>query len=471
MGEFTKNTTITLLARILNLVIGVATSVIIARLLGPEGKGIYSLAILFPTLITTFTNIGVAPATVYYIGQEKYSCREILGNNVVLSLVVGAISILIGLAMVFFFRDFAFSGVARFYLLLALALIPVSLSVSYLQCVFLGMQRILEFNLISTLKMVLMLALVAVSFWGFKASITGVLIARVATFLLISILLFFWTQKATGGFSFKPNLAYLKDISTYGLKAHLGNILAFLNYRFNMLLVNAYLDPLAVGFYSIAVTIAEQLWLISQSASTVLFPKVASEKDERVRKEFTPIVSRNVLLITSLGAAAAFFLSRWIVVFLYSADYLPAARPLQILLPGIVALSASRVLANDIAGRGRPMLNTYRGVVTVATNVFLNILWIPRYGIVGSAWASTVSYSVSFLLALFFYCRLSGNRWTVAVLPQQGDWMIYWHIVTNLWQRLKYVRTEGALMTGECRVLRDNNRNDVGSQEECCERS
>jgi len=437
MGEFTKNTMLTLLTRILNLIVGLATSVIIARLLGPEGKGIYSMAILLPTLITTFTNIGIAPATVYYIGRGKYSCREILGNNVVLSLVIGAVSIVIGLIVVFFFQDIAFSGVARFYLLLALALIPVNLFVSYLRYVFLGMQRIPEFNLISILQVVLMLVLVAVALWGFNAGIAGVIGARIATFLLLSILLFFWLQRATGGISFKPNLAYLRDASTYGLKAHMSNILAFLNYRLNMFLVNGFLDPLAVGFYSIAMTIAEQLWLISQAASTVLFPRVASERDERVRKEFTPIVSRNVLLITSLGAAAAFFLSRWIVVFLYSADYLPAARPLQILLPGIVALSASRVLANDIAGRGRPMLNSYLSAITVAVNIGLNILWIPRFGINGSAWATTAAYSIQFLGRLLVYSKLSGNSVAQIIFVQQSDWKLYQCFLLAVMGRIK----------------------------------
>lgn len=437
MGEFTKNTTLTLLTRILNLIIGLATSVIIARLLGPEGKGIYSMAILLPTLITTFTNVGIAPATVYYTSQEKYSRREIFGNNVILSLAIGIASITIGLIVVFFFQDIAFSGVARFYLLLALALIPVNLFVSYLRYIFLGMQRIPEFNLISILQMVSMLVLVAVALWGFNAGIAGIILARVAAFLLIGILLFFWGRKVTGGISCRPNFAYLRDVSIYGLKAHMSNILAFLNYRLNMVLVNGFLDPLAVGFYSIAVTIAEQLWLISQAASTVLFPRVASEKNEQLRKEFTPIVSRNVLLITALGAVAVLLLSHWIVVLLYSADYLPAVRPLQILLPGIVALSASRVLANDIAGRGRPILNSYLSAITVAVNIGLNILWIPRFGINGSAWATTAAYSIQLFGRLFVYSKLSGNPAVRVLFVQPSDWKLYQRFLLAAMGRIK----------------------------------
>lgn len=151
-------------------------------------------------------------------------------------------------------------------------------------------------------------------------------------------------------------------------------------------------------------------------------------------KEFTPLVARTVLWTTALGALALALLSRWIVLLLYSEAFLPAVGALQALLVGIVALSAGRVLANDIAGRGFPALNIYTGLVAVATNVALNLLWIPRFGIVSAAWASTVSYTVSFLGALFFYCRHSGNRWTKIVLPQRGDWALYFRAAKALCQ-------------------------------------
>lgn len=192
-----------------------------------------------------------------------------------------------------------------------------------------------------------------------------------------------------------------------------------------MFLVNGFLNPVAVGFYSIGVALVEKLWLISQSASTVLFPRVAAETDEQRRKDFTPMVARTVLWVTALGAIALAFVSHWIVLLLYSEAFLPSVRPLQILLLGVVALSVTRVLANDIAGRGRPILNTYVSVATLGSNVILNLIWIPRYEIAGAAWASTVSYSLTLVARLFLYCRLSGNSWTKVVLPQRGDWALY----------------------------------------------
>ena len=99
------------------------------------------------------------------------------------------------------------------------------------------------------------------------------------------------------------------------------------------------------------------------------------------------------------------------------------------------------MLSNDIAGRGRPILNTYIGMLTLAINVVLNLVWIPKYAITGSAWASTVSYSAQRVSSLFLYCRLSGDHchWTKVLLPQRGDWALYWRMGLALgqWAREK----------------------------------
>ncbi len=424
-GQFTKNTAVTFTARVISLILGIGTSIAIARLLGPEAKGIYTMAALLPSLVVTFGNFGIGPATVYYVARKRYPRREILGNNIFLGAVIGAIGMLAGLIMVLFFRQSILPGVALGYLLLALLMIPIKISFSYVNYILLGAQHIKQFNLISILQTVLFLVCIVLALLAFKAGILGALAAGITSSFLVDVVVFFEAKKVTRGISFHLNHSYIKDTLAYGIKAHLGNVLGFLNYRVDMFFVNAFLNPAAVGFYSIGVALVEKLWMVSYAASTVLFPRVAAETEEQRRKDFTPLVARSVLSVTALGAVVIFFLSRWIIGLLYSSAFLPAVRPLQILLPGIVTLSVGRVLANDIAGRGRVMLNNYAGLVTVATNVALNILWIPRYGIAGAALASTVSYTLAFLTQLFLYTRLSGNHWTVVVFPQRGDWALY----------------------------------------------
>ncbi len=433
-GKFIQGTTITFVSGVLNLLVGVGTSVILARVLGPEGRGIYALAALLPSLIVTFSNLGIGSATVYYVARSEFRRQEILGNNFLLSLGIGVLGVLAGVIVVLFFKQRIFPGVDSSYLLLALALVPAQVFFSYVRYVLLGAQRIKEFNYIQVAQSILFLVLLAIALLGLRAGVTGAILAVLLTWVFIDVLVFRLAKAVAGGIDYKPNSSYIKRAITYGVQAHLSNILGFLNYRVDMFLVNGFLGPAAVGMYAVGVGLVEKLWMISQAASTVLFPRVAAETEEQKRKEFTPLVARTVLWTSVFGALVLAFLSRWIILLLYSEAFLPAVSALQALLAGIVMLSAGRVLSNDISGRGFPGLNIYIGIAAVATNIALNFLWIPYYGIVGAAWASTVSYSVSFLLALFFYCRLSGNNWSKVVIPQRGDWALYWKTGKALYQ-------------------------------------
>ena len=424
-GKFVRGATITFISGVLNLLLGIGASVILARILGPEGRGIYALATLLPSLIVTFGNLGIGPATVYYVARGEFRRQEILGNNILLSLGIGGLGVLAGLFVVLFFHEAVFPGVSSGYLLLALALVPVEFFFSYVSYMLLGAQRIKEFNYVQIAQSGLFLGAIALALLGLKAGVTGAIIAGLFTRVIVGATVFRLALRIAGGIDLKPNTSYIKRATSYGVQAHLSNILGFLNYRADMFLVNWFLGPSAVGLYSVGVGLVEKLWMVSFAASTVLFPWVAAETEEQKRKEFTPLVARTVLWMTALASLILAFLSKWIVLLLYSEAFLPAVGALRALLIGITTLSAGRVLSNDIAGRGFPGLNIYTGLAAVTTNVVLDLLWIPRYGIVGAAWASTVSYTVSFLGALFFYCQLSGNQWTKVVLPQSGDWALY----------------------------------------------
>jgi len=80
--RFSVGTGITAGAQAISLIVGLGTSVILARVLGPEGKGSYTLAMLLPSLIVTFGNLGIGPATVYYVTRNaKRNTRRSATNQ------------------------------------------------------------------------------------------------------------------------------------------------------------------------------------------------------------------------------------------------------------------------------------------------------------------------------------------------------------------------------------------------------
>lgn len=422
---FIKETAATFISGIINLIIGIGISVILARVLGPEQRGIYAMATLFPSLIVTFGNLGIGPATAYYVARGSFSRREILGNSVLLSWGIGGIGIIIGLVIVSFCREVIFPKVSEVYLLVAIILIPLEVFFSYVRYVLLGAQRIKDFNYVQVVQSVLTFIFILCALLGLKMGVTGAILAMALTFMLVNGLTYKIAKKISGGIDFHINSLYLRSTIKYGIKVHLSNVLGFLNYRVDMFILNWFLGPSSVGLYAVGVSLVEKLWMVSQAASTVIFPRVAAETKNDKLRDFTPLVVKTVLWISVLGAMILALFSRRIVLLLYSKDFLPSVSALQALLVGTIALSAGRVLANDIAGRGFPSLNIYTGIVAVLINIILNLLFIPRYEIVGAAWASTVSYVVSFLGYLFFYCRVSGNKFTKVLFIQHSDLIIY----------------------------------------------
>jgi O-antigen/teichoic acid export membrane protein len=143
--------------------------------------------------------------------------------------------------------------------------------------------------------------------------------------------------------------------------------------------------------------------------------------DEEARRAMTPLLTRLTLLVTAMVALLLAAIAYPLVLLLFGEEFRDAILPLLILLPGIVAGAASRILANDIAARGRPELNMYMSVFTVSFNVSGNILLIPMYGLLGAALATAMAYSLNLVLRLFIYRRQTGISPRDVVLAKLAD--------------------------------------------------
>jgi len=127
LRTFAKDTLFTTGASLVNLGLGIALSVVLARGLGPTDKGLYTMAALFPTLIITFVNLGMGAATVFFSAKDRFPPDLLFGNNTVVGLALGAVGILAGLFLLNAFPHLVFPEVDRGLLTLALVLVPIDL--------------------------------------------------------------------------------------------------------------------------------------------------------------------------------------------------------------------------------------------------------------------------------------------------------------------------------------------------------
>jgi O-antigen/teichoic acid export membrane protein len=291
--------------------------------------------------------------------------------------------------------------------LVALLLVPVTHVGTTLRAVLHGQQRFGALSVATAADMAARLVAMVVAVGVMGGGVRAAVGANVVGALVVAAGTLVYLRPDLAGARWRFDPGYLRASLRYGSKAYLANGMQFLNYRVDMLILNGWHGPLAVGFYSIAVLFAERLGMISGAASTVLFPRVAASDDGHT--EATPTVSRVVFWSTVACALGFLLISRPLVRILYSPEYLPSVAPLQVLLIGMVALSVTDVVAHDFSGRGRPEVNTAISAMTLVLNVVVCLLLVPRYGLLGAAWATSLVYVAQAIVFIGYYVHVSGK--------------------------------------------------------------
>ncbi len=431
MSSFAKNSFWTILSQGVIFVAGMGTSIIISRILNPEGRGIYALAVFLPAFLMYFANLGIGFSATFYIASGKYPPKIVLGNSLICVFAHSIFAILIGLIIICFFREQLFAGVAVKYLFFALLIVPSQLYLSFILPILLGMQRIRKYNFSQVLRYVLLFGLVIIFLVGLDAGITGAIIIEALAAFITCIVAFAIVSRETKGISFKISKGYLNDAYQYGIKLYAGSVLLFLNRRSNLILINLFMSPVMVGFFGLAASLSEKVWLIADAIGTVLFPRIASEKDKEKKTVFTSLVFKTTILIVVVICVFLYALGEFLIVFLYSPAFFESVRPFRLLLVGVVASSGWRILENDLRGRGKPGLITCIIAVSFVVNILFNIVLIPRYGMMGAAWASVVSATMSLVISIFAYCQISGNSVHHLLLFSRSDLIAYKNFVRS----------------------------------------
>lgn len=437
-----RNTIQTLLRQGLSIIFGLGLSIFLARSLGPEGNGQYAMVVLLPTMIATFLNLGVAPANVYHISSGRVTIKSALISSVWLWLILTIIGLLVAILILVAKSETLFPGIPTSLIWVGIVTFPLILLQSYLSSLLHGMQDFKRYNFVTLIVSPITLLLALIFVLILNKSVFGALIAfiggNIISLLITIIILLPYIRKTKEDTNNKVSDSYTKRCINYGWKAHLSNILTFINYRADLFLVNFFLNPTSTGIYIIAIQIAEKLWILSQSISIVIFPLLSEmHTNEYKRKQLTPLISRWLFLFSSIGAIGMALLASSFINILYGANFAPATSALLWLLPGILVGNVSRVLANDIAARGKPEFNLYAALVVVSINVIANIFLIPLYGIEGAAIATTLAYIVDGIVKLGIYSHVSKNPWWKVILMNNDDWKLFQDVISGIKRDLR----------------------------------
>jgi len=95
-----------------------------------------------------------------------------------------------------------------------------------------------------------------------------------------------------------------------------------------------------------------------------------------------------------------FLSGKFLIKLLWGKEFLPAYIPMLLLFPGVLSISISKICSSIFHGKGKPEYGSLLSVISCSTMIPLDFLFIPRYGTIGAAAASSISYALSGITAL-----------------------------------------------------------------------
>jgi O-antigen/teichoic acid export membrane protein len=420
-GSFTGQVSLTFGGEAARMLLIFAGGVLVARLLGPSGKGVVVVTGLVLMILGLVGGLGVEAANVYLTGRRKQPVKHLIANSVVVTLIASPPLVVATLAALPLLADTVLQGVRPLYVWMVTLGLPAVLLQKYLYQILWGQQRFRTAIGILVSQAAFDLLLLAILVVGFRLGVLGAIVP-LAVRPFTSAALCIWALR-------QPPRAYLPRMRReafwpalhYGVRAQIGGLVQFINYRFDLLLVNALLSPAHAGLYSVSVAVSEILWLLPNAIGRVLFPRTAGSDPETANR-FTPLVCRQTVLASVVSAIVLAALARFLIPAFYGAEFAESIGPFLVLLPGVVMIALTRIIGNDLMGRGKPQHNSYAAAIAAVVTIVLDIVLIPRMGIIGAALASTIAYGVAALAMLRWFLQFSGATLSEVILPRYGDW-------------------------------------------------
>jgi O-antigen/teichoic acid export membrane protein len=395
-----RNTLETLLFRGVSTPVAFALVVIQSRFLDPAGRGRFVLVVLTVTILARlFGQLGVAVTSLSREGELRALVRRGLGWTVVLGL-GGAGLILVAGALIDSFGP-------RLAAIAAPALIPNMVN-ACLSGVLLGTARIRLWNYIQVLPPLLTLAGMLVVVVGFGGRVDAAVGVWTAAYFVTAAFALVAARDVWLPFRHGPLLDRAgRAIVRLGVGLGLVQIVNLIGYRVELFVLDRYKGLASVGIYSIAMQAAEAIWLIPAAiASAITAPVVHDTAAGAARLIRSACVKS--LLYTSVIAAAVGGAAPFVIPPLFGDDFDGAARPLALLLPGVVAYAPVTILVVYISIRcAGPRLSLFVSTVGLVVTAAMSFVLIPPYGASGAALASAIGYAAGGIAAWIIFVRLA----------------------------------------------------------------
>lgn len=405
-----------------NTLLGLIHSVIIARLLGVEGFGLFSLVTAFTYLVNQVVDSRAWETAIKYV-TERHSEGDKAGASAVLKfcyLVDGATAIVaVSLIVIaadaaarLFIKDISSAHLIRLFSLVLILEIPIGTSSAIIRAA--NRAGMLAYQQVGTtaIRLCLTTAALALNF-----GVPGLLLAYLVASLCGSIIALKFAAVARKSLNLPP----LRTVSLNLLKGKRREMAAFLGAtnlhalvkivqgKGDVLLLGVLLSPVAVGYYQLGRKIAALLGFpttpLDQSTYPEFFRLARAGAHSRLRK----FMFQTTILECAVAATSTVFVvsaMHWVIYFSAGAPFLPAVPVARYLCVGTGIAVACGTLRPFVLARGGPLLPLFATSLAMFVQLSALLLCVPHSGLMGAGVAHVASVSTWLVVMLVCVARV-----------------------------------------------------------------
>jgi PST family polysaccharide transporter len=381
----------------LRLGLGLVVSVWIARYLGPQQFGELSYVIAFTALFGVVATFGVKDVVVRELVRHPQTADSVLGSAAVLLILSGFLAYGLTLLGIRIARpDNPTIQLATVVLGSAMLLRAADIGrfwfESQVRSKYVVWGQNLVFLVAAAVKVLLIL-------W--KAPLIAfvwVLFGELVCVAIAVLMAFNWAGPGLGFVRF--DLSQAKVLARDSWPLVLSGVAIMIYMKVDQVMISHLLDDTNVGVYSAAVSVSEVWYFVPVVIASSLFPSMvtADGRDTaRSRDRFQRLFDVVVLLAIGIAIPMTFF-SDWLITTLFGSAYREAGTVLAIHIWASIFVFLGVASERWFVNQNRQVLSMQRTMLGAFANIALNLVLIPRYGIIGAATATVVSQALAALI-------------------------------------------------------------------------
>ena len=397
--KYARNTFWLLAERIVRIAINFFVTIYLIKYLGPDNFGLLSYAISFVTILASFAALGMDSIIVRDLVSEENNNNAILGTSFYLRLVASIVSIVF-ILIVLTLSNEEFST-SLLILVISTTTIFQSFNVidfyfqAKVQSKFTVYAQFISLVISSALKIYLIIIKASLIYFAYTIALES--------FLFSVGLVVIYKNQVVGqhrwNFSFDLSKKLLKD----SLPLLLAGVVIAIYMRIDQIMIKKMLDNSQAGYYSAAVKLCELWYFIPMALSNSVFPAIVNAKKTSERNYHLRMQRLyDIMSWLSIGVSIPLTVfAPEIINLLYGAKFISAFPVLQIYIWSSVATFLGVASSQYLVTENLTKISFYRTFLGMIVNVLLNLILIPKMGIIGSALATLISYSVATFSLIF----------------------------------------------------------------------